>query len=159
MPTDATPEDMHVKRLLPVDAELAFKAIEEIKGTEPSPSLSIDYLRKFLTAQNNVLIVASNGDDPTGYLIAYLLDRVDGDQQMVCLYEIEASKSHRRTGVARAMIDTLKDLCGQLGATKAWVITNRSNSAAVGLYESTGAHAEPNGDELMFVWDSEHWKP
>ncbi|MDH5675781.1 MAG: GNAT family N-acetyltransferase [Myxococcales bacterium] len=146
-------KDRRVKRLRAADAERAVRAIDEIKGENPG----LDYMRQFLSREANVLIAASDGDAPTGYLIAYLLDRVDADRQMLCIYEIEVSESHRRTGIARAMINSLKDLCRQLDASKAWVITNRSNRAAVQLYSSTGAHCEPAGDEIMFVWNAEQW--
>ncbi len=39
---------------------------------------------------------------------------------------------------------------------KAWGITNRSNLAAFGLYESTGAAADPSGDEVTLVYGSEN---
>ncbi len=149
---------IQARRFRPDDAQLAFEVIGAIKEPESRPDFSADYLRRFLSRPQNVLIVALNDVEPAGFLLAYMLDRVDRDQQMVCLYEIGVSRRHRRRGVGRAMIDVLKGVCGQAAAMKAWGITNRSNEPAVRLYESTGAQPDPSGDEVTFVWSAAEWK-
>ena len=50
------------------------------------------------------------------------------------------------------MIETLNLLCEQEAVMKTWAITNRSNGAAMSLYERTGARADPRGDEVVFVY-------
>ena len=55
------------------------------------------------------------------------------------------------------LIDTMKTLAKQENAMEAWVVTNRSNLAAVKLYESTGAIADTIGDEVVYVYGSAHW--
>jgi aminoglycoside 3-N-acetyltransferase I len=148
---------MQVRRLGTRDLELAVEAIRTLKEPTAQPTLGGEYLEKFLSRPENVLIVAEQKGMPKGFLLAYMLDRVDRDQKMVCLYEIGVSESHRRRGIARAMIESLKLLCKQENAMKAWVITNRSNMAAVRLYERTGATCHPNGDEVGFVYGPENW--
>lgn len=55
------------------------------------------------------------------------------------------------------MIDRLKELCGEIDATKVWSITHRSNEAAMRLYESTGARPGPGGDDVTVVWAARNW--
>jgi ribosomal protein S18 acetylase RimI-like enzyme len=148
---------MHVRRLGTGELELAVEAIRTLREPTTQSTLIGEHLRKFLSRPENVLIVAEQEGMPTGFLLAYMLDRVDRNQKMVCLYEIGVSESHRRRGIARAMIESLKLLCKQENAMKAWVITNRSNMAAVKLYERTGATSHPNGDEVSFVYGPENW--
>jgi ribosomal protein S18 acetylase RimI-like enzyme len=148
---------MQVRRLGTRDLELAVKAIQTLKEPTAQSTLGSEYLKKFLSRPENVLIVAELEGMPKGFLLAYMLNRVDRDQKMVCLYEIFVSESHRRRGIGRAMIESLKLLCKQENVMKAWGITNRSNLAAVRLYERTGATSHPNGDEVGFVYGPETW--
>jgi ribosomal protein S18 acetylase RimI-like enzyme len=144
-----------IKRLGVEDVELALDAIRTVKNPrDPSATFSGEYLRRFLSGQDNILIVAQCENEPTGFLLAYLLDRVDRDERMVCLYEIGVSESFRRQRIGRALIEALKLICKEENVMKTWVITNRSNSAALRLYQSTGAVADPSGDEITFTYGS-----
>lgn len=149
---------MEARRLGPGDAGLAFEAVRTIKAPEPRPTFTAAYLERFLARPENVLIVASDGGEPTGFLLAYLLDRVDRDQPMACLYEIEVAGPHRRRGIGRAMVEVLKGVCREAGAMEAWVVTSRSNEAAARLYAGTGAVADTGGDEVCFVYGPESWE-
>ena len=147
--------DVQVRRLRTKDFDLAVQAIRTVKTPQEQSSFSDEYLRMFLARSENILIVATQEGVPIGFLLAYLLDRVDRNQRMVCLYEVDVSEPCRRRGIGRAMIETLKITCRQENAMKTWVITNRSNLAAFRLYESTGATADVRGDEVTFVYGPE----
>jgi ribosomal protein S18 acetylase RimI-like enzyme len=144
---------VQVRRLRAGDLKLAVESIRTLKES----TVSGEYLKDFLSRSENVLIVAEQGGMPKGFLLAYILDRVDRNQKMICLYEIGVSEPNRRRGIGRAMIESLKLLCKDENAMKAWVITNRSNMAAVRLYERTGATSHPHGDEVLFVYEPEDW--
>jgi len=111
-----------------------------------------EYFRRFLSLPDNVLILAEEGGVPQGFLLAYALDRVDRDQKMVCLYEIEVAGRFRRRGIGAAIVEALKDLCRERGVMKIWVVASRSNEAAVRLYEGRGARAGA-ADDVVFVWE------
>lgn len=101
------------------------------------------------------MIVATEEERPLGYLVAYLLDRVDRDQRMMLFYEISVAESHHRRGVGTAMIKRLQAFCRQENVMKMWVHTNKSNVAAVRLYQSTGGEADHSGDEISFLYKPE----
>jgi aminoglycoside 3-N-acetyltransferase I len=143
---------MSVRRLRGEDLELAVETIRKFKEPNDHSSFSDEYLKKVLSRPENILIVAEQNGIPTGLLLAYVLDRIDRDQKMVCIYEIGVSESFRRRGIGRALIEELKFLCKQENVMKAWVITNRANVGAVRLYESTGAAAGPARDEMIFIY-------
>ena len=96
---------------------------------------------------------------PVGFLLAYLLDRADRDQQMMLLYEIGVTESHRRRGIGTQMITQLKGLCWAQNVMKMWVPTGRSNLAATRLYASTGAIPLPDGDEVTYAYTRQSFTP
>lgn len=142
---------MRVRRLETVDADLAAEAVRAVKGPAPDASFGKAYFRRFLARAENILIVADEDGLPVGFLLAYALDRVDRDRRMVCLYEIGVAETHRRRGVGRALVEEVKAHCRRGNVMKAWVVTSRSNRAAIRLYESTGARA--GADDVVFVWE------
>jgi ribosomal protein S18 acetylase RimI-like enzyme len=150
---------MNVRRLEVDDAALACETIKTLKIADNNllRNLSADYLRRFLARPENYLIVATEDDEPIGYLVAYLLDRVDRDQAMMLFYEISVAGPHHRRGVGTAMVKLLKWFCRQQNVMKMWVHTNKSNLAAVGLYQSAGGQADASGDEITFLYAPESY--
>ena len=144
--------ESRVRRLGPEDAALAAVALRLVK--ESAPDVAEDRLRGFLEKPENVLIVAEEDGGPAGFLVAYALDRVDRDRQMVCLYEIGVLAEKRRRGLAAAMIDALLAGCRAQGVMKTWVITDRANEPAMRLYARTGGRPDA-GDDVVFVWTGE----
>ena len=150
---------MQIKRLQSSDAATAFNVIGTLKITDDKlrRDLNLDYLRHFLSKPENYLIVALDDDQPVGYLVAYLLDRIDRKQAMMFFYEISVAETHHRRGVGAAMINLLRVCCREQGVMKMWVHTNKSNLAAMGLYQSTGGEADPSGDEVTFLYRAESY--
>lgn len=151
---------MEIRRLESSDAALARDAIAtlKIKDRTLARNLDADYLSYFLSRPENYLIVATDGSMPIGYVVAYLLDRVDRKQAMMFFYEISVAESHQRRGAGAAMIKLLKSFCRKQGVMKMWVHTNRSNLAAVGLYETTGGTADASGDEISFLYTPDSYE-
>lgn len=145
------PRGVKVQHCGPEDFDTAAYTIGKLKATNVPPAVG-DHLREFLSNSRNILITATRERVPVGYLVAYLLERVDRGQSMACLYEVAVSETYRRRGVGRAMIETLKAICKKENVMKTWVIANRSNVAASRFYESTGAVADADGDNTVFVY-------
>src|SRR5262249_61472501 len=98
-------------------------------------------MSRLLSRPQNVLLVATEEGAPVGYIVAYLLDRIDRDQKMMFFYEIGVKKSHRRRGIGKKLIAYLKEVCREADLMKMWVPTSRANVAAARLYERTGGVA------------------
>lgn len=143
---------LQVRRLGPEDGAIGVDAIARIKAPDGYPVPTIAWMTTFLSRMENVLIVASEEGLPVGFVVAYLLDRVDREQQMMFFYEIGVEAAHRRRGIGKQMIDTLKAVCGARDVMKMWVPTGRSNVAATRLYAASGGVPLPDGDEVTYTW-------
>ncbi len=91
-------------------------------------------------------------EKPAGFALAYRLMRVDREKDMMFFYEIVVDKKHRNKGAGRALIQYLKEICRDEKVMKMWVSINRSNTAAMELYRSTGGVERSDGDEVSFTY-------
>ncbi len=148
----AHPPGVRARRLGADEAALAHRSLRAIEGDRVGSRLDDRHFRRLLARTDNIFILASDGDEAVGFLVAYVLDRLDGDRPMVCLYEIVVAEGHRGRGVGRMMVDAMLGVCEAIDAKKAWTITNRSNLHATALFRGTGADA-PAGDDVVYVWE------
>jgi ribosomal protein S18 acetylase RimI-like enzyme len=65
--------------------------------------------------------------------------------------EVGVAPTHWRRGLGKALINALLQLGRELGAKEAWVLTERDNTAAINLYQSTGGVNESD-DTVMFTF-------
>lgn len=146
------PVSVEVKRLKAAEAVTAVSAVRLLKTPDGYPLPSVEAMSRFLSRPENVLIIATMGDLPVGYIVAYLLDRVDRDQQMMFFYEIGVGERYRRRGIGKRLVHELKAICRAHHVMKMWVPTSRSNLAATTLYASTGGVPLPNDDEVTYAY-------
>lgn len=66
--------------------------------------------------------------------------------------EVGVTSAHRRSGLGRRLLDVLFDHGRSLGCAEAWVLTERGNAAANGLYRTSGARESPD-DVVMYSWN------
>ena len=104
----------------------------------------------FLADERHHLLVAVEGDTTVGFVSGVELIHPDKGTEML-LYELSVDEAHRRQGIARALVEALLRLASRRGCYDVFVLTERSNTAAVATYLST--HATDDGDQVMFSWD------
>ena len=150
---------MEARRLGAHESDLAVETLRLLKAPDGYPTPAPEYLKRFLFRPDNVLVVATIDGVPVGFLLAYLLDRADRDQQMMFLYEIGVAESHRRRGIGTRMITELRAICWAQNVMKMWVPTGRSHVAATRRYASTLATPLPNGDEVTYAYTRESFTP
>lgn len=146
---------MKVRRLRVGDEAIAKIAIQKLKDETPREvreNLDTDYLREFLSSERNYLVTALSEGQPVGLVLAYRLMRVDRDQDMMLFYEIVVDEENREHGIGSLLINELKKICKEEGIMKMWVLTNRSNVAAVELYKKTGGIESASSDEVSFTY-------
>ena len=134
---------------LAVDAMVTIKCVEDGKPVE---LVTVAAMTTFLENPYNHLLVAVEGSETAGYIIAYEMQRADREQTMMHLYDITVLKKYRQKDIGTALIEELKSICSTRPMMKMFVGTNRSNEAAVGLYQKTGAIPAEDTDAVGLTW-------
>jgi aminoglycoside 6'-N-acetyltransferase I len=138
---------MRVKWIRPGDEQRVLDAAHLF---DRPPTL--ESTREYLAHDRNYLLLAYLDDGAVaGFVRGTELQRLDGPERQMLLYEIGTAPEYQRRGVGKALIQELERICRDAGLAEMFVFTNRSNTAAMRLYESTGGHTESD-DEQMFVW-------
>ena len=77
-----------------------------------------------------------------GGLTAYILDKFEQERREIYIYDLAVLKEHRRRGIARELIQKLRQEGKELGAYIIFVQADKGDVAAIKLYESFGTREE-----------------
>jgi ribosomal protein S18 acetylase RimI-like enzyme len=110
--------------------------------------LGPDAALRLVKNRQNRVVVAVDGEFLAGYLVAHLLDRLDG-RTMALIYDVFVEETFRRQGVGSKLVSCLLDNVRSAGVCKVWLVTGKDNVAARGLYASQGGVAD-DGQRLYW---------
>ncbi len=137
-----------IRRLAPGDAPLfrrlnavfskAFGDPESYASEPPSDA----YLEGLLAKDHVVPLVALDGGEVVGGLVAYELDKFEKARREIYIYDLAVAEAHRRRGLATALIGRLQVIAAERGAWVVYVQTDYGDEPAVALYESLGEREE-----------------
>jgi aminoglycoside 6'-N-acetyltransferase I len=105
---------------------------------------------EFLGDDRHHLAVAVDQSQVIGFASAVHYVHPDKHPEL-WINEVAVAPNHQGRGVGKAVIRTLLQHGERLGCEAAWVLTNRSNSAAMRLYAATGGQEGPH-DQVMFTF-------
>jgi aminoglycoside 3-N-acetyltransferase I len=101
-----------------------------------------EYIQALLSDDNFVAIVARSGPDITGALAGYVLRKFEQARSEFYIYDLAVAESHRRRGVATAMIEELKTVCAKRGVYVIFVQADYGDDPAVALYTKLGVRED-----------------
>lgn len=104
---------------------------------------------EFLADSRHHLAVAIDEGVVVGFVSAVQYFHPDKSYPELWINEVGVAESHRGQGIARRLMNAVLDEAQQQGCSVAWVLTHRSNQAAMQLYASCGGVAAPE-DAVMF---------
>ena len=106
--------------------------------------------RRFLAEATSHLCIAYEGGAPVGFVSGLETTHPDKGTELF-LYELAVDETWRRRGIGTALVGALAELGRERGCYGMWVLTDRSNEAALATYRRAGAGDE--SDQVMLGWD------
>lgn len=106
--------------------------------------------REFLRDSRHRLAVAIDDGVIVGFVSAVLYVHPDKPAPELWINEVGVASSHQRRGIARRLLESTLEDARAAGCREAWVLTDRTNEAAMGLYEAGGGEASM--DHVMFTF-------
>ena len=90
-------------------------------------------------------------DQSSGFVSAVHYVHPDKPHPELWINEVGVADGYRGQGIGKAVMRETLDVGRRLGCAEAWVLTERSNEAAMRLYASSGGEAAPE-DAVMFTF-------
>jgi len=137
---------IEIRVLGPGDEGLLASAGPDVFDDPVTPELAAAFLRD----PHHYIAVAVDDGVVVGFASGVHYAHPDKAAEL-WINEVGVAESHRRRGLAAAALRALLDVGRRLGCGEAWVLTDRSNDAAMRLYASLGAG--PPADAVMFTFD------
>lgn len=117
---------------------VAFEDAETYGGAPPTDA----HLAGLLAKDHVIVLVACLGEQVVGGLVAYELDKLERARSEIYIYDLAVSETHRRRGIATALINALRQMAGPRGAHVIFIQADRGDVAAVALYDKLGTRED-----------------
>lgn len=105
---------------------------------------SADYLRKLLGGDSFIALAALEDGVVTGALCAYELHKFEQERSEIYIYDLAVAATHRRRGIATALIGSLQEIAIARGAYVIFVQadTQPEDEPAIALYSKLGVRED-----------------
>jgi aminoglycoside 3-N-acetyltransferase I len=100
------------------------------------------YLRRLLQRDTFIAVAALQGSEVVGGLAAYVLPKFEQARSEIYIYDLAVAVSHRRQGIATALIETVQRLAADLDAWVVMVQADYGDEPAIALYSKLGKREE-----------------
>jgi aminoglycoside 3-N-acetyltransferase I len=115
-----------------------FDEPETYSAKQPSD----EYLCNLLASTSFIAIAVHDGAEVVGGLTAYVLPKFEQARSEIYIYDLAVAETHRRRGVATAMIEKLQEIASDLGAWVIFVQADYGDDPAIELYTKLGTREE-----------------
>jgi len=122
-----------LRALLGVFGE-AFEDDETYCAAQPASA----YLEQLLASDTFIALVALDGHVVVGGIAAYELRKFERERSEVYIYDLAVALSHRRRGIATALIEELQRIAAARGAWVVFVQADVGDDPAIALYSKLG---------------------
>ena len=138
---------MHIERLGPGEVEKMHSAnrlFNQVFGEEgyQGPPAGDEHLRKLLSDDKFIALVARQDGEMIGALAAYELVKFEAERSEIYIYDLAVREEFRRRGVATELIEQLKAIASDKGAWMIFVQADPPDKPAVALYNKLGTRED-----------------
>lgn len=137
-----------IKLLAASDCDVLQSVAEGVFDDPIDPDAAAEFLAD---ARHHIAVAITDGL-VVGFISAVHYVHPDKPKPELWINEVGVAPTHQRQGLARKMMEAMLDEARRLGCTVAWVLTNRTNTAAMQLYGSCGGVEAPQ-DAVMFEFE------
>jgi aminoglycoside 3-N-acetyltransferase I len=116
----------------------AFEDVARYTNQQPSAS----YLQQLLKSDTFIAIAAIDGASVVGGLAAYVLPKFEQARSEIYIYDLAVAESHRRQGIATALIEKLRVVATESGAYVIFVQADYGDDPAIALYTKLGTRED-----------------
>lgn len=141
---------IEIHHLLPDDIDLmnallrTFGEVFDDTTTYVESRPSADYMRRLLSGDSFIALVALKDNEVVGGIAAYELKKFEQARSEIYIYDLAVSSKHRRQGIATALIERLKTIARARGAYVIFVQadTGVEDKPAIALNTKLGTREE-----------------
>jgi len=123
----------------------AFNQVATYSSSRPSNA----YFKRLLSSDYFIALVALKNGSVVGGIAAYELQKFEQERSEIYIYDLAVAASHRREGIATALIQELKKIAVARAAYVIFVQADIEDDPAIALYTKLGARE----DVLHFFGD------
>lgn len=116
----------------------AFEEPDTYTGARPGA----DYVAGLLANENFVALAALDGGVVVGGLAAYELPKFEQARSELYIYDLAVAETHRRQGIATALIRHLQAMGRERGAWVVFVQADDGDTPAIELYSKLGVRED-----------------
>jgi aminoglycoside 3-N-acetyltransferase I len=137
-------DEITVRRLGPDDSSVfhdwlamfgeVFAEPQTYTGAPPGP----DWIAERLSASDFFALAAFDGETVIGGLAAYVMKKFEQARSEVYIYDLAVVETHRRRGVATALIELTRAEARKAGAWMVSVQADYGDDPAIALYTKLG---------------------
>jgi ribosomal protein S18 acetylase RimI-like enzyme len=128
------------------DTDLLATAAPDVFDDPLNPAA----MREFLEDPRHHLAVAVDDGVVIGFASAVHYVHPDKPVPELWINEVGVADTHRGRGIGKALLAAMLEVAHRVGCREAWVVTDRSNHAAMRLYDAVGGIATT--DHVMFTF-------
>jgi aminoglycoside 3-N-acetyltransferase I len=100
------------------------------------------YVKRLLGSETFVALAAISESAVVGALAAYELPKFEQERSEIYIYDLAVAASHRRQGIATALIDELRQIAVARGAYVIYVQADYGDEPAIALYTKLGVRED-----------------
>jgi aminoglycoside 3-N-acetyltransferase I len=133
-----TPNDIALIQSMLVAFGEAFSEVDTYSGNQPSAA----YLKRLLENDYFIALVALKDSEVVGGIAAYELIKFEQERSEIYIYDLAVAVTHRREGIATALIQELKKIAEVRGAYVVFVQADIDDKPAIALYTKLGVRED-----------------